>query len=297
VAHDPADSDWISIAAGRRDALLEASLVLTAVSIDNRIEQDDDDGWALLVPASLAAPAATELQNYRQENRYLPTPPAVLPIVDSGWLGVLGYLLVIWMLPWLEENWALAWREAGNMQAGLVRDGQWWRCVTALTLHADLGHIIGNSLFGAMFGLFVGRYLGSGFGWLLVLVSGTLGNGLNAWIQPDDFRSIGASTATFGALGIGAAYVWRRGYFKGRGWRRSLAPVFAAIALLAYTGVGGENTDVLGHFMGFAAGVTLGVLAATFDVRRLRVSGQCLAGSAALGLIALAWVLAIRTGI
>jgi rhomboid protease GluP len=199
---------------------------------------------------------------------------------------------VIWMLPWLEANWAFAWREAGNMDAGQVRNGEWWRCVTALTLHADLGHIIGNSAFGAIFGLFVGRYLGSGFGWLLVLISGAVGNGLNAWIQPDEFRSIGASTATFGALGLGASYVWRRGYFKGRGWRRGLTPVFAAIALLAYTGVGGGNTDVVAHFMGFGAGVALGIVAATFDVRRLGVSGQYLAGIAAFGIIIFAWGLA-----
>ena len=270
---------------------MEASLVLTAVSIDHRVEPDDAT-WGLMVPVTLAMRATSQLQKYWHENRYLPPPAPTVFTIDSGWIGVLGYLLIIWMLPWLEAYWAAGWREAGTMQAGLVRSGEWWRCVTALTLHGDLGHIVGNSLFGAAFGLFVGRYLGSGFGWLLVLLSGTLGNGLNAWVQPDEFRSIGASTATFGALGLGAAYVWRRGYFKGRGWRRNLTPVFAAIALLAYTGVGGENTDVIAHFMGFASGVGLGMLAATFDVRRLGVSGQYLAGMAAAGLVAWAWTIA-----
>lgn len=288
---DNLDNSWICIARGARATLMEASLVLTAVSIEHRIEAEDHL-CALLVPMSLAQRATSELHKYGQENRYLPPPPRTVFTIDSGWIGVLGYLLVIWMLPWLEANWAHAWREAGNMQAGLVRDGEWWRCITALTLHADLGHIIGNSLFGAAFGLFVGRYLGSGFGWLLVLMSGALGNAMNAWIQPDEFRSIGASTATFGALGLGAAYVWRRGYFKGRGWRRGLAPVFGAIALLAYTGVGGENTDVVAHFTGFAAGVALGMLAATFDVRRLGVSGQYIAGILAVGLVTIAWGMA-----
>jgi len=289
---DLENSTWICIARGPQDSLMEASLVLTAVSIEHHIKAEDS-AWALLVPMDLAMRATSELQKYRHENRYLPPPPPTVFNIDSGWIGVLGYLLVIWMLPWLEANWALAWREAGNMQAGLVRDGEWWRCITALTLHADLGHIIGNSAFGAAFGLFVGRHLGSGFGWLLILLAGALGNALNANIHPDEFRSIGASTATFGALGLGPTYVWRRGYFKGRGWRRGLAPIFAAIALLAYTGVGGENTDVVAHFMGFAAGVMFGILAATFDVRRLGVSGQYLAGMAAAGLVTYAWGLAI----
>ncbi|MCZ6711317.1 MAG: rhomboid family intramembrane serine protease [Gammaproteobacteria bacterium] len=293
--NDPQDTDWICIASGPREALMEASLVLTAVYIEHHIEAHEN-GFGLLVPTNLAMRATSELQSYDHENRLIPTPVPSLFTIDSGWIGVLGYLLVLWMLPWLESNWALAWREAGNMHAGLVRDGEWWRCVTALTLHADLGHIIANSAFGAVFGLFVGRYLGSGFGWLLVLISGALGNGLNAWVQPDEFRSIGASTATFAALGLGATYVWRRGYFRGRGWRRGMAPVFAAIALLVYTGVGGENTDVVAHFMGFAAGVALAVLAATFDVRRLGVSGQYLAGLSAVGLLLFSWQLALGTG-
>ncbi|MFP6817169.1 MAG: rhomboid family intramembrane serine protease [Pseudomonadales bacterium] len=289
------DTDWIRIAHGRRDALEEASLVLTAVYIENHVEEDGDT-FALLVRTNLAMQATSELRSYDDENRFVPTPAPSLFTIDSGWIGVLGYLVVLWMLPWLESNWALAWREGGNMHAGLVRDGEWWRCITALTLHADLGHIIANSAFGAVFGLFVGRYMGSGFGWLLVLISGALGNGLNALVQPDEFRSIGASTATFAALGLGATYVWRRGYFTGRGWRRGLTPVFAAIALLVYTGVGGENTDVVAHFMGFAAGVALAILAATFDVRRLGLSGQYLAGLSAAGLILFAWQAALGTG-
>ncbi len=83
--------------------------------------------------------------------------------------------------------------------------------------------------------------------------------------------------------------MWRRGYYRNRDWRRSLAPVFAGIALLAFTGTGGENTDVVAHFTGFAAGALLGAAAAAFDIRRLGVSGQYLAGAAAITLVVTAW--------
>ena len=215
---------------------------------------------------------------------------------DSGWFGVLGYLCVIWLLPSVEVlsifDWD--WRGTGRMQAGLVMNGEWWRTITALTLHADLAHILGNSLFGAVFGLFVGRYLGSGFGWLLVLLAGAFGNGINAFVQADTFSAIGASTATFASLGLVSAFVWRRGYHRALDWRRSFAPLFAAICLLAFTGMGSAdgNTDVLGHFLGFACGVAFGLLAPSFDIRRLGVSGQYLCGAAAFGLIFLAWMLA-----
>ncbi|MCZ6617030.1 MAG: rhomboid family intramembrane serine protease [Gammaproteobacteria bacterium] len=278
-----------------REPLMVSSLVLQAVDIDHQVRSDGYE-WCLYVPVGLELAALEELQSYQLENVPKTVYRPRVVTFDSGWMGVLGYLCIIWLLPSLEAadvfDWD--WRGAGLMQAGLVMDGEWWRTVTALTLHADLAHILANSLFGAVFGLFVGRYLGSGFGWLLVLLAGALGNGINAFLQPDMFRSIGASTATFAALGLVAAFVWRRGYHRALDWRRSFAPLFAAICLLAFTGMGGAdgNTDVLGHFAGFSCGVTFGLLAPSFDIRRLGISGQYLSGCAAVGLIMVAWVLA-----
>jgi rhomboid protease GluP len=287
----PAPPDWICI---RRDhsrkPIFELSLVLTAVAIDNEVAFEVDD-WCLWVPARQVSYAEAQLERYAHENRPVRFTGLPLVAIDSGWVGVIGYLLVIWLMPALAGYGVLdvGWRADGRLQAGLVGGGEWWRTITALTLHADLAHIVANSLFGAVFGLFVGRYLGSGFGWLLVLVCGALGNALNAALRPEAFSSIGASTATFAALAIGAAFVWRRGYFTGHGWRRALAPVFAGIALLALTGVGGERTDVLAHFAGFGVGVLGGALAASFDIRRLGRSGQYIAGALALGVVAMAW--------
>lgn len=290
-------ADWQCVLEGHRGAMREAGFVLTAVAIEHRIELCGRIS-RLLVPTSQLAQAMAELESYQKENRPLPGPGYSVPTVDGGWVGVLGYLMVIWLQPSLEANHAFGWdwREAGHLQAGLVTAGEWWRCITALTLHGDLGHIVANSLFGSLFGLYVGRYLGSGFGWLLILASGALGNAMNAWIQPDAFSSIGASTASFGALGVSAAFVWRRGYYRNRDWRRSLAPIFAGIALLALTGTGGENTDVVAHFTGFAAGALLGAAAAAIDIRRLGVSGQYLAGAAAITLVVTAWSLAGSVG-
>lgn len=276
-----------------RGAVAELGLVLMAVAIDHEIDFDGHE-WCLRVREADARAAKDELASYRFENQPETTAPHTVPTVDSGWLGVFGYLLVIWALPTLEGLGAfgLDWREAGVMHAERVTDGEWWRTITALTLHGDIAHLVGNSLFGAVFGLFVGRYVGSGAGWLLVLFAGGLGNGLNALIQPDPFRSVGASTATFAALALVATFVWRRGYMRGWDWRRRFAPVFGGIALLAYTGFGGENTDVMAHLTGFGFGTLLGAVAASLDLRRLGVSGQVLCGAAALGLVWWAWSLA-----
>ena len=300
--------DWFQLRqAPSRVDLAEVSLVLTAVDIDHRVIFDGHH-WGLWVPGECREAAASQLDAYFRANRLrrLRSHEA-LKTLASGWFGVLGYLAVVWLLPTLEAQQVFGWdwRAAGGMDADRVLEGEWWRTITAMTLHADLAHIVANSLFGAVFGLFVGRYLGSGFGWLLVVLAGMLANGLNAMVQPDGFRSIGASTATFATLGLVGAFVWRRGLLRrraagggaheasgGGGWRRAFAPVFAGIAMLAYTGMGGENTDILGHVFGFAAGVVLGMAAALSNPERMGIRGQILAGGCALVLIVAAWCLA-----
>ena len=293
------DAEWVELRRARDRRLLEeATLVLAATGVPHRLEMEERR-WRLLVPASEAPAARAELARYEEENRPPVRMRPRLHIFDSGWVGVLVYLLLIWLLPNLEGRSAFGWhwQEIGLMDAELVRDGQWWRAITALTLHADLGHLAGNSFFGALFGLFVGRFLGTGFGWLLVLLGGFLGNLANAWLQTPPFASLGASTATFAALGLIGAFVWRRGFLRSGDWRRNFAPLFAAIALLAYTGIGGERTDVLGHFLGFAAGAVGGLLASSFDIRRLGKSGQWIAGILALWLVGYAWLQAGSQGI
>lgn len=284
---------WRAIRRGAsRRQLMEASLVLTAVEVEHVLVEEEHD-WCLKVPDVQAPQAIAHLEKYRLENQPLPPPPAPEQI-DSGLLGVLGYLLVIWAVPFFQgmELFGWDWRLIGRLDAGLVREGEWWRVLTALTLHADLGHILGNSLFGALFGLFAGRFLGSGLAWLLILLGGALGNAVAAAFRPDDFLSLGASTATFAALALSGAFVWRRGYFRGRGWRRAFAPLFAAIALLSFTGTGGEQTDVLAHVTGFVSGLGLGLWAAGRNIRYLGRIGQKLCAIAALTILMVAWAAA-----
>lgn len=297
-------SDWARVRlADNREALQEASFVLSAIGVEHMIDREDF-GWVLLVPVASAERATTELDNYQRENRRTPQPPARLTVIDRGWAGVAGYLFVIWMLPTLEwQLLGLPWRDAGDMHASLVMTGQWWRTITALTLHADLGHLVANSMFGVVMGILVGRNFGSGLGWLLILICGAAGNALDAALRLEDFHSIGASTATFAAVGLVGGFVWRRGYFRtirsraadwrATNWRRSFAPIAAAIALFAFTGTSGENTDVVAHVMGLTTGLGCGVVVAGFDVRRIGFVGQCCAGLAALGLVAAAWWMAL----
>ena len=278
--------------ADTRRAVMEAALVMASQEVEYVVQQSGQ-GWCLLVAEEDLPKASAELHSYWRENAPSAVQPRDVEIVDSGWFGVLGYLSLIWAIPAL-QSWALIdFPAAGHLHAEAVRDGELWRTITALTLHGDLGHIFANSFFGAVFGLFVGRHLGSGLGWLIVLGCGALANLTNAFIQPDSFRAVGASTATFAALGLVPAFAWRRGYFRGQDFKRGFAPVFAAICILAYTGFGGARVDIGGHVFGFTFGIVAGLLFAEINLESRSLADQQRAGLLAYILVISAWLVAL----
>lgn len=249
--------------------------------------------WWLVVPDESAARAVREVAAYRNENVAVPRPSAP-PIVDGGVWGVLGYLATIWFV-FLRSNdlSGRTLRGLGRLDAEKVLDGELWRTVTALTLHADLAHIASNSLFGGLFGWLLGRSLGSGVAWFAVVVAAALGNLLNAMLRPIPFFSLGASTATFAAVGVGAVFVWRTGYFRSFSGVRRVAPLAAAFGLFAFIGTGGGNTDVLAHFLGLLAGFFVGQVVVRNQLQDVGLQGQRFFGLSAFLVILLAWAVAV----
>lgn len=249
--------------------------------------------FALLVAAADATPAREQLRLYWRESRAgRPRFESRLQVHD-GLVCASLYGVTMLLLDMMARSGAfgLDWREAGMSQAGLVRAGEWWRVVTALTLHGDAAHLASNLIFGLIFGFFAGGLLGWGLGWAGMLLAGALGNLLNALLQGAGHNSIGASTAVFAAVGILAAHAW-----KWRGPRvNRWAPLGGAVALLAFIGSGGERTDVLAHLTGLGAGCLFGLAFAALQARApLAAWHRHAVGLAAFGLLALAWTLALR---
>lgn len=286
---------WVEVFRAEDQHLIrDASLVLLAVKIAHRVDMNATASpWSLMVPPEQQSRAHHELTSYWQENSKPPPTRTHVPFVDSGWLGVLGFLAVIWAVPALQGFSDGTLVDAGVLHSESVRQGEWWRAITALTLHGGLEHILSNSLFGGLFGFFVARYLGSGVGWLAILGCATLANLINAYIHPDGFRALGASTANFAALGLAPTLLWRKGAFRQQDWRRSVAPLFAAIAMLAFTGFGSERVDIGGHVFGFVAGVCAGLQLSRIDFAQIPQARQQQSGILAMGLVAFSWILAL----
>jgi len=275
----------------------EAGLVLTALEIEHELTRLDGR-WLISVPAAFAPEASTELAEYAEESRAAPVGARPIAELSNGWGGVGVYVGVLVLIAVLARRFAFDydWLQSGRIDSTRVLAGEWWRTLTALTLHVDLSHLAGNIVFGAFFGLYVGRYMGPGIGWAGIVAGGALGNALNVLIQPARHLSIGASTAVFAALGMLVAYTWRRGFWKNTPWRTRIAPVTAGIGLLAFTGTGsgmeGDNVDVLAHLTGFVAGFGMGALMARLTLPE-GPEAQRLWGAVAVGSLVLAWITAL----
>src|SRR5262249_7517851 len=115
-----------------------------------------------------------------------------------NWFAAIGFAAVLVPLFSLSD----AAVERGVLSGEAVRDGEGWRLVTALTLHADVRHLLANLVVGTLaFGAVCG-YLGPGVGLLGTLAVGALGNLFSVWIHSPDYAALGASTAIFGILGL-----------------------------------------------------------------------------------------------
>ena len=221
----------------------ELRLVLESVGIASQTIQQD--GWWWLIVASEDLPvAAVEIEQYQLENHgNSKSQPLERTRVYSGAAaGVVGYISVILLVACLriEAFFDRDWLLAGRMVAGPVTSGEWWRVITALTLHVDAEHIYSNLIFGAVFGFLAGRLLGGGIAWLGITLAGSFGNLLNAMIQSDDHSSIGASTAVFAALGVMVSHaLFPMDKHENRFKRWS--PLIAGIALLGFTGRAGKE--------------------------------------------------------
>ena len=279
----------------------EASFVLRALGIEHQLTQLEG-WWQLSVPADLAIRASEELAAYREETASAPPRTGVeIDEIESGWIGVAIYAATLLGMAVFANQGFLGqdWLAIGRLDTDRVMAGEWWRAVTALCLHVDTVHLAGNLVFGGFFGLYAGRYLGSAVAWLGILLGGAAGNLLNAAIQPSGHLAIGASTAVFAALGLLASYTWRRGVIRHATWRARVAPITAALGLLAFTGTGGGvaggNVDIVAHLTGFIAGLAIGVLLATVSLAR-QPHAQAWAAAAIAGMLSGAWLWAVAAG-
>jgi len=242
--------------------------------------------------------AAKQLEAYFSENRNWPPPKPKTNRFDAGetpptFLMMTCLALFHWITgPWQQNN---LWFEKGAINSNaIIHHQQWWRLFTSLSLHADQLHLISNIVIGGFLVHLLCRSIGYGTGWLVIILTGALGNLVNIAFRTIEHHSVGFSTAIFSAIGISCGLQLR---LKNPSVKQLLLPLGAGISLLALLGTEGERTDLGAHFFGFTCGIISGILIRKFNISQYTVRPliQSVLFFLALFILLTSWWLALKS--
>ncbi len=147
------------------------------------------------------------------------------------------------------------WIAAGANDAAKVINGEFYRAITALTLHANIAHIASNMIFFLILIKSVVKYFNEGKAWFFIILSGFLANVVSDYIYQKFHSSIGFSTSVFAVIGM---LSFQNFIIKNQNSSiiKKYLPISAGIALLAFTGTG-KNVDLIAHIAGFFSGIVV----------------------------------------
>jgi len=206
-------------------------------------------------------------------------------------LVVALWIAFLWSITRPDEAWRTLWMNWGALSTGLgtpqeawavLRDGSAWRLFTALFLHADWPHLLGNLVFLLIFGVPAERVLGPWRLLLLFLLGGAASNLAALYVmgKPDQ-TIIGASGAVSALLGTYLALfpAARLGVVVPLGLFLEFirAPAFLLIGVWAalqvvftYISPGFGQVAWSAHLAGFLFGIVYGLYVRAAIARRLR---------------------------
>ena len=267
--------------------------VLEACTIEHRLFLREND-WVIALPITAWDHALREIDAVEQEGElganftpHAPDLEATRRSLSSWWVAAFVCAFYVWLGPYEGGNAVLVYA-ASDSEA--FATGEWWRPVTALTVHSGPVHLAGNLACLALLGAIVCDCLGAGLAWVVILGAGILGNSLACLLHGEGYSSVGASTSCFGALGAltmdRLLYRFESSPQPSREWKTIILPLGAGIALVGLLGTG-PRSDLAAHAFGFFAGAIFVV-----PVRRLVPQPLCvdrILQMAALALVLSAW--------
>lgn len=234
------------------------ALVLLSADIPTSIELQAGN-YVLRVSSSLAARAAMELEFFEKENRnWPPFKDMPLPAQAIGerppTVLMMGSLVIFHMVTGPFVSGSEWFRHGAVNSRAVLEGGEWWRLLTALTLHSDPVHLFSNVFIGGLVIHFLCKMSGTGLAWLMLMLAGTVANYANVVARGAGHISVGFSTAVFAAVGLLCG-----GQVSRMNWRSVLLPLGAGVAMLAMLGSAGKRTDLGAHLWGLVVGFLFGL--------------------------------------
>lgn len=298
---EPSDLDLLPVLTTRdQDRLHLCSLILSAADLPHIIDWNGTDGWVILSSPSHIDKATAEIAAYDHENNNWPLKPSAEEDFNPYFRVQSIFIIVSLMLfygvtgPWTIHT---LWFSYGAVDsARILNDGEYFRLMTGLTLHADLVHLLGNCFLGAFLLHFYFLLIGNGIGIFALLTTSCLANYINVLAHGPGHHSVGFSTALFAVIGMLCALNYR--HYRLSRPERLLLPLMAGAAMLAMLGSGNEagRTDLGAHLFGLLVGLGAGTFLGLEKIYSLRHNTclQVILFVLSLTSVVICWVIALR---
>lgn len=271
------------------------SLVLSSANIPHTINCNPDDTLELHIADNHRERALYEITSYLQENRDWPPLPLATPSFNPSFKAmsfiVIGCLVFIYSV---SGNWhpeSLWFKKGAGDSTAILQGGEYYRLITALMLHADLVHLMGNGFLGGFLLHFYFKVIGNGLGLFTMLTTATTANYVNVLVHGPGHHFVGFSTAVFSVIGILCTSGYHNKPTSTINFHLFM-PVMAGIALLALLGAGGERTDLGAHFFGLVTGMAAGIFLRTRQAKAVRQSNflQSFLGILTCSIVWISWI-------
>ncbi|SDH81283.1 Membrane associated serine protease, rhomboid family [Alteribacillus persepolensis] len=126
--------------------------------------------------------------------------PIITGLIVIHLLLFLWMNLSIWTNGWIPFGIAIFQLGVGNN--GAIAAGEWWRLITPIFLHRDMGHVLFNSFSLVLFGPALEKMLGKVKFITVYLTTGILANLATLFLTSPFYLHLGASGAIFGLFGV-----------------------------------------------------------------------------------------------
>lgn len=253
---EPEYPETLCVSEGTYRQIRDDSLVLLSQGIEHRLLRSEEGPFQIFIVPEFETAARQQLDLYHREN---PPKEENPPIPLSFSLQPLWVLLAPVIFTLIDFSDKLNLHGPGVSDAAKVMKGEWWRSLTAQTLHGDMRHLASNLLCGyIVMNMITFRIPLLRLAPFIAAAAAIANICVSATVQTD-FRSLGFSSFVFAAIGCLAVIEFRLMPRESHGMLRRFAPLCGAASLAVFLGLG-ENADILGHAYGFIAGLFCGFI-------------------------------------
>ena len=270
----------VRISEGGFRQIRDESLVLLSQGITHRIERSEEGPFQIFVEPEKRRMAQFQIRLYHRENPPRDENPPLPLKFTLHPLWVLAVPIACTLLDF--SDIAVQMHNAGIADASKILRGEWWRTITAMTLHADSRHLASNLVSGFLALSLLHYRIPLAKLVPFLAVASAVANFFVALTVQTSFRSLGFSGFVFATIGCLAVIEFR------------LMPRCGAASLAVFLGLG-ENADILGHLYGFIAGLLCGFIPTKKTLRwgAPTVATDIFGVLAYYALFAIGWTLAI----